>query len=170
MNSKRFNDILKNLKTNETLFTELYEYYYPKIRIHVYRKFRNRTLSEDTAQDFFVKIFETELEQPVEFPTAWVYTVADNIAKNTIAKTSREFLTDDAPKAPLDEYENELYGDCADLLRQLDADSRELVILHIFEGYSLKELAPLIGIQYPALRQRYNRIIKNLRRLSHLRR
>lgn len=170
MNSKRFNKILKNLKTNETLFTELYEYYYPKIQIHVYRKFRNRTLSEDTAQDFFVKIFETEPEQPVEFPTAWVYAVADNIAKNTIAKTSREFSTEDTPKAPFDEYENELYGDCAELLRQLDADSRELVILHIFEGYSLKELVPIIGIQYPALRQRYNRIIKNLRRLSHLRR
>ena len=35
--------------------------------------------------------------------------------------------------------------------------------LHYWEGYSLKEIAPMIGMEYAAVRQRHNRLLSKLK-------
>lgn len=168
MNTSRFNYLIKNLSKSESLFSELYSYYYPKIRIHLYRKFRNKQLSEDIAQDFFIKIFDMEIEEPIETPTAWVFRVCDNLAKNQLIKQKNECpLSDVTVAAAVDDYERFLYGGYIDLLNRLDAETRELIIKHVFEGYSWRELAREMNVSYAAIRKRYSRGLKILRKMSH---
>ena len=50
-------------------------------------------------------------------------------------------------------------------IKGLDETSRKLIYLHYWEGYSLRETAEILGIDYAAIRKRHGRIKAKLRNL-----
>lgn len=176
MDEKRFNKLVKYIKVNQNAFTQLYKYYFPKIVIHTVRKFRNYTLGEDAAQEFFRKLLEMDtIPQKIEKPTAWVYTVSDNITKNLLTKRKRETLvppdvaqnlSENSLEQEIASFEQLVFGEYSEKLRQLNTDTREIIVKHLWEGYSLKEIAESMNLNYDAVKQKYSRGLKKLKKMK----
>ncbi len=149
-------------------FDKLYKFYFPKIVIHIYVIYKNKNLSEDVAQEFFIKLLEMKEFNYIKFPNSWVYTVAENIAKNIISKEKTN-LTEPIDNFRIcvnDTYAYQLYGDYWEKLNNLDELTRKILIMRIFEGYRYQEIASELNLKVDTVRQRYCRGIKKLKKMS----
>ena len=161
MDEKEFNKLSKNLHIAKN-FNKLYKFYYPKIVNHIYFKFHNKSLGEDIAQDFFLKLLHNGVNSYIEHPTAWVYTVCDNLAKDVLKKNDLP-LESSALSSPDDTFENMLFGEYKNRIKELDAQSRDIILMHFYEGYRLKEIAEILQINYNTVRQKCSRGLKKLK-------
>lgn len=162
MNKSKFNEILNNYKTSRRAFDELYAYYFHRIVFHVAWRF-GKNIAEDVAQEFFIKLMRIELDEPIEHPATWVYTVADNIAKSYVKK----FKQYDELKG--DEFYEIDDGSDGEMLKKavskLDDIDSKIVYMYYWEGYSLKEIAPILGYPYETVKKRHLRAMKKLNKI-----
>ncbi|MBR2971051.1 MAG: sigma-70 family RNA polymerase sigma factor [Clostridia bacterium] len=168
MTPREFNICLRRIKTNVKAFNRLYKFYFPKIVIHIFVIYKNKNLSEDVAQEFFMKLMEMQEFNYITYPNSWVYTIAENIAKNIIAKEKKYFAEpiDNIKISVNDEYAYYLYGDYWEKLNELDEQTRKIIIMKIFEGYRYKEIADKMNLKVDTVRQKYSRGIKKLKLMS----
>lgn len=167
MKPKEFNNYIGKLKTNKKVFDELYNYYFPKIVIHILVQYKDKDFSEDVAQEFFLKLFKLKDIPYIEYPNTWVYTIAENIAKNKKAKEKvMQELQDNFVAATEDTFDFELYGEYYDLLNKLDEQTHRIIVMKIFEGYKFKEIAEVMDLNPDTVRQKFSRGIKKLKMLS----
>ncbi len=168
MDKKKFNYLLDNYKTSREAFSELYEYYFHRIVYHVSIKF-DKSFAEDVAQEFFIKLMRIELDEPVEYPTTWVYTVCDNLAKTFMKKfkTYEELSGDEYYEFSSDLSEREMIKNA---MKDLDELDKKIVGMYYWEGYSLKEIAEILAHPYEMVKKRHLRLLKklnkNLKKLS----
>lgn len=168
MAPREFNICLQRIKKSVKAFNRLYKYYFPKIVIHIYMIYKNEDLSQDVAQDFFMKLMEMEEFKYIDFPNSWVYTVAENIAKNIIAKEKKNLQEpiDNLQISINDTYSYQLYGDYWEKLNMLDEQTRTIIVMKIFEKYRYKEIANVMKLNVDTVRQKYCRGIKKLKKMS----
>lgn len=163
MDKNKFNSLLQNYKTDQRAFTELYDYYFHRIVFHVTWKF-GRDISEDVAQEFFMKLMRITLDEPVENPTSWVYTVCDNLAKTVIKKqkpydelTGEEFYEFSSDVGERETIQN--------ALKVLDETDEKIVLMYYWEGYSLKEIASILHLPYETVKKRHPRALKKMQKI-----
>ena len=161
MDEREFNRLLRSVQTSERALTKLHEYYFGRIVCHFARTY-GKTFAEDVAQDFFVWLLRAEDLPHVEYPTTWVYLQCDSIAKRSVQKEARYVrgeveAVSDAP------HEEELFGDLYEAIEGLDETEKRIVTLHYWEGYSLKEIAPMVEMEYAAVRQRHKRLLAKMK-------
>lgn len=124
--------------------------------------------AQDIVADAFVKAY---LSLPDDVPSFryWLLRVCKNLWIDLCRRQSRltepaalEFIPD--THTPETRYlENEKRRILCAALNTLPPADRELIILHYFSGLPLKEIAPLMGINYEAVRQRMVRSRQKLR-------
>ncbi len=90
MKELKFNHLLQNLKTDKQAVKEIYEEYYPKIIIHLSRRFGKLISPVDIAHDTFLALMSAENFSYVEYPTTWLYTMADNKAIDALKRKNQE--------------------------------------------------------------------------------
>lgn len=168
MNADTFNRYLSELKTSEAAFRKIYEYYLPKLKVHILSRFGRQVDFEDVAHDLFTKLIRADALPWVENPTAWMYKICDNLALDHLRRKDNGVPLDERIASGLEgESRLNAEGDTGffDLLDRLDGDEREIVKLIIWEGYNLKEGAKLLKISHGAARQKYSRALKKLKGL-----
>ena len=167
MNSITFNRCLAQIKTSESAFREIYEYYLPKIKYHLKFRFGDQVDFEDVAHDLFTRLIRMEKPPWVDNPTAWVYKICDNIALDAIKQKSGFTAIDErtaiSAQAQVDYERVEENSAFFAVLRNIDSEDAELVKLIIWDGYNIKEAAKIIGVSHGAARQRYSRALKKLK-------
>lgn len=168
MNVKEFNKWIGKLKTDKRAFDTLYKYYFPKIVIHINSKFIGLNMGEDIAQEFFLDLLRKEEIPYIDYPNSWVYTIAEDMAKNRIKKekTMAE-LEQKYVAATKEEYDYEFYEEHAELLNnfdKLDSETRKIIIMKIFDGYKFREIAAKMNLTPDAVRQRFSRGMKKLKK------
>lgn len=166
MDEKKFNWLLKSIGISSDAFSALYTYYFPKIVNHIRLTFGKRGLGEDVAHDFFMKFLEQAPDFYVERPTSWVLTLCDNMARTILKRENRytELAEDmmDFGYSGDTVFEQALFGEYAGMIKELDDLTRKIVIMHCYEGYSLKEIADVENLSYASVRQRCSRALKKL--------
>lgn len=164
MTDKRFNNLIRESKSGKA-FEELYAWFYPKIVSHIYYKFGSRHLGEEVAQEFFLRLIRRPPPDYIKKPTAWVYTVCDNIARDMLSSEKNyNAAYAQGENSPDDAFEKLLYGEYKRQIEELDDDSRKIVTMHFYEGYSLREIADLLGKNYNTVRQKCARALKKLKK------
>lgn len=168
MNAKEFNKHLKSADSNRLAFVKLYEEFYSKIVLHIALKF-NHSIAQDIAHDFFCKIVEGKFKETntIEYPTAWIYKICDNLAINTYKKDAKYVSLADFEFADHAQNIDNLL-DVTSLFENLDMFERKVIYLHFFEGYSLKEIAASLNIKYDNFRKKYGSILKKIRKYNNL--
>lgn len=129
----------------------MYKYTYEEIADKyidtIYRLALSRTKSpqyaEDITQDVFVKLISNRKKfDSEEHLKAWLLRVTINLTKDLFSsswfKTTAE-LEDNIT------YETEEQGDLMDALMKLPKKYRTVIHLHYYEGYSVEEIAHIIG-------------------------
>lgn len=163
MEKSQFNKLLNAYKTSKDSFDELYRCFFHKIVYHISWKF-SREIAEDVAQEFFLKLMRIEVDEPVENPTSWVYTVCDNLARTYIKKNKSydeltgnefyEFISD------VDERE-----EIKNAMSELESIDKKIITMFYFEGYALKEIAVILGQNYETVKKRHQRALKKLNKI-----
>lgn len=163
MEAAEFNRLLKRINKDGAAIEKLYRTYYCAI-VNKLSFTYGREIAEESAQEFFLKLFDIAKTQVrVNSPAAWVHTCCENIAKRKIGNENRLMRLDESEeKAALGKQE--LYGDLYEELKKLDDDSRSIIEMVYWEGYSQKEVAEILKMNYSTVRQKHLRAVKRLKK------
>ncbi len=138
---------------NNKLLNELYRTYYREIYLYLYSLCRRSDLSEDLAQDTFLKAL-LSLGDSHGNMRAWLYMVARNlyfnhckaekhIAEDEPGEYLQEISENDTLSAVIQKEENRLLYLA---LGRLSRNRREVLIMHYFGGLSQKEIASVLNL------------------------
>ena len=131
--------------------------------IHINARFKMGALSEDVAQETFIKLLSMENVKHIEYYTSWIYTISENIALRKLGKEKTEqkklYYEQEAV-----EKEIELFGELQKDIDKLDKITQQIFYYYYVEAYKLKEIAELLTLTYANVRQKHSRGIKFLRK------
>lgn len=165
MEAKEFNYLLKSMNSNQSSVERLYCFYYPRIVRHISIKF-GEDIASDVAQEFFIKLMRIGDEQDyIKYPTSWVYTCAENIAKRKVVYENRYTELSETKVEPIVQSERELHQDLKDILKNLDPLSQEIIRLYYWEGYNQEEIATMLKLTSSNVRKKHSRAIKKLKNI-----
>lgn len=139
----------------KTLFHRTYETYGPALYRFCLLQMKNAADAEDVMQEVFLK----RLYRAPEFETAeherrWLFRVALNQCRDEWKRSRRKDLPlEAAALVAVPPEEREVLEQVAALPEKL----RTVIHLHYYEGYSLEEMAILLGITVSAVKMRMKR-------------
>ncbi len=167
MDPIEFNYLLSEIKTNRKALEKIYDVFFPRILIHIKRKYPSVT-AEDVAQEFFMGLLRYEKFRFIKNPTWWVFVSCDNIVKNMnrievcaeLAELENDASSTDTnslDKVFIDDQVREVFDSLADEL------TKKIVYLYYWEGYSLREIADMLSLKRSTVKQKHTRAINKLK-------
>lgn len=133
-----------------------------KERIHFY--FGKLVNEEDMAQEVFMKLMTMETPPFVEYPTTWLWRIARNYVIDTLRVTHPEVKLLETQPGDFDLEKTILEEDVKAAMAQLDESSQQIVYMHYWEGYRLKELVPVLHENYANIRAKASRAYRILKK------
>ena len=177
---ERHADLVRRARRGERrAFRRLFDELHDPVRRYVFR----RVINKADAEDLVGKVFERVVERLDQFDPSrgalrpWVLRIARNAIIDHL-RTRRVFapfdtLGDPLPteaRDPLDDLiERERVELLADLVRELPAETKELIALRYGDGLRHREIAALQGLSVAAVKQRVSRARRELKARLHAR-
>jgi len=125
---------------------------------------RNPQDAQDCCQDVFVKLMERGRGfENEEHRRAWLLAVTKNACRDRLRREvcrRGDALEAEAPPDPQGDDEELLA-----LVLTLSANDREVLYLHYYEGYAVREICALLRLRESAIKQRLLRARNRLREL-----
>ncbi len=155
------------LKGNMDYFDSFYEQTKRKIYYNIFAILKNRELSEDALQETYLR-FLTNLPSLKEEKNVlgYLFVISRNIALDILKKQKRHVDIQEFENTPLFQV-NEEYEDDA-LLKKvkeiLNDKEYEIVILHLVNNLTHKEIAKLMHRPLGTVLWAYNNAIKKLKK------
>ena len=149
---------------------ELYEKFKPKVEGYVFGKISDRNDAEDIVSEIFLKILRsihTYDEEKASLST-WIYTITQNTVVDYFRSKRNEISL---PDEVIDDYitEPEIFDDTldslSDALEHLPECERDLIILHYYNGFTLKKIGGMMNKSYITVKVMHRRALNNIRRL-----
>lgn len=130
----------------------LYHRHAPRVHRLIYRLCGDEDLTNDLAQDAFVRAFERldHFRGDASFGT-WIHRIAVNLtlnARRSAQRRSRWLVVADAdaPAPPAPALDPDLERSLGEAIDQLSAGQREVFVMFALEGYTHVEIAGILGI------------------------
>lgn len=142
----------------------LFEAFKPKIFRYVLSLLRNYHAAEDVTQDVFLKIFRfADQFTGASSAATWMFAIARRAALDWQRRNAMEepYMEPPFPEPAAPPPDTGF----VELLSLLDKRSRDVVALHLAGGLKYREIAALTGETESAVRQRYSRALKHLKRV-----
>lgn len=165
MNAHKFNRLLQSIRSDRQAVTEIYAEYFPKIVIHLTRRFGKLISAEDIAQETFLSLLTTKEFKPVEYPTTWLYHMADNKAIDKLWSQHKEVALTENQSVPFCLDNLILKEDVKKCFESLDRESQYILYLHIWEGYSHKEIAEIMLLSCSNVRTKVSRAYAQIKKM-----
>ncbi len=170
---------------HEAAFRELVRRYERPVFSLIYRMVRDRALTEDLAQETFVKVLNGIKTYRPEFKfSSWIFKVANNVAIDHLRRRSLDTLSlDGSPNAttpeerqatalqlgsggetPLDEVQNRELGTAIErAIARLRPAYRSCILLRHVEGHSYEEIAQILDLPLGTVKTYIHRARNELR-------
>jgi RNA polymerase sigma-70 factor (ECF subfamily) len=153
--------VLRCQKRDESAFRELVNRWEPRLYYYLRRVVESDSAVWDVLQETWLAVFQhiRRLEDPRKFP-AWLYQIAHNKAVSMFRKESKytqitdEQLSDHYENNFVFHYELEQVEAIHELLAKLKLAHREVITLYFLEGFSISEMAQIIGISEGTVKSR----------------
>lgn len=147
---------------DQALFDRVYETYGPSLYRFCLLQMKNPADAEDVLQDVFVKrLYQAPRFKSPEHERSWLYRVALNLCRDQWRRSRRsELPLEAAAGVSLPPAELSLL----DQVSNLPEKQRTVLHLHYYQGYSLQEIARLLGVTVPAVKMRLKRGREALRK------
>ena len=126
-----------------------------------YRYTRSTAESEDIMQDTFLALMDKRTFSSVEHIKRWLIRVVINKSKNHLKSAARKTLPLDETAVSFSPQEREVISE----LDKLGPTDRNIIYLHYYEGYSLKEIGKILRLTQNAVYIRVTRARKKLKNL-----
>lgn len=175
--------MLKFKEGDKAAFELLLDKYHNKIINFIYRFIREKTESEDLAQEVFLRVYRSaqDYTPKAKFST-WIYKIAKNLALNELRKRKLHrlfslegMLSTEEGEIPCQQIDNNNISARAELEKQdlinavekaidcLPANQKLAVILRRYDDLAYSEIAGIIGCSEPAVKSLLNRAKENLK-------
>lgn len=170
MDTTILNLVKKAKEGNKEAYGEIYKIYVKKIYRFIYFMVYDRELAEDLTQITFLKTWVSLGLYNSGKGTFQSYLFA--IARNKVIdykRRKKELSLDNVPEpASPTEVDRELIqkaseGLVAFLLKFLDTEEKQLIILRYFEEFKFSQISSIMGDTQASLRVKLHRILKKLR-------
>jgi len=149
-------------------FEMLVRRYLPAVLATAKSILRNPTDAEDVAQECFIAAYQKldSLKAPEKFP-GWLLTIARHNALNWQRKNKHEVPLNDTvlesiPAVYPEPARREMHEMLHQTLQEVDQEIRELLLLHYYAGYSLREISGMYAISRVAAAKRLQRARETL--------
>ena len=173
--------IISIIQTVHDAFEGLFNKYLPMMRNLAYSIIKDHHLAEDAVQEAMIRLSQNTYKiDNIDSNQSknYVYTVTKNEAlKITIKENDRKKFEEDVlfyDESGLNNIEGQLdidafcdkYGfsiGIAEVINNLGEIDKDIIIYKYGAGYSLKEIAELIGLNYDAVIKRHQRALKKVK-------
>ena len=171
---------------DEVSFAVLLDRHRRPVMRFLYRMLRNRAVSEDLAQEVFLRVYRsrTSYEPTAKF-TTWLFRIATHLALNWIRDGKNEKLQDSLDAEPVGGHglqvadrsrtaEQEMVyqarlQEVRDAIEALPGKQRAAVLMHKYEGMEYAQIAGALNCSESAVKSLLFRAYEFLRaRLAHL--
>lgn len=164
---------MKDLRTNEELFNQIYNDTFTELRRFVQRKSKNPVMVDDILQEVYIEVFRHIKDlRKHENVVGWVYKTAGNKTKKLNELYNRHMIreiTIEEWNGAIDEKEVMRIVQVDEYQSVLKEDEFQLLMLKYVEGYSHKELAEIAGISEGNSKIKLSRIVNKLRKNMKIR-
>lgn len=160
---------IDNLSREE--FEQIFDMYYRHVRNFLYYKTSQVELSEDLAQDAFVRLWETRHKVDKFSVKAYLFTIANNMAINKLKKKQLKFkflkYQEERKNIQTPEYLMEMEEFDLKLqaaLAKLPDGAREVFLMNRIDGLKYREIAEMLGLSIKAVEKRMSTALSVLRK------
>lgn len=124
-----------------------------------YSMMKNRVDQEDAVQECIRKALQSlhALKNDQYFKT-WIIRILINACKDMLRKRKREVLSDDVFMAAPESADTELF----EIISNLEDKLRLPLILHYYEGYTVREISDILKVPPGTVKSRLIRARKEL--------
>ena len=145
--------VLKCQRRDEKAFREIVNRWEPRLYYYLRRIVENENDVWDILQETWLVVFQNirKLQEPLKFPT-WLYKIGHNKAVNLLRKENRYIQMKEEQAKDYRENDNKVI-DVKErtevvhkMLDKLKLAHREVLTLYFLEGFSISEMAQIIGI------------------------
>lgn len=157
------------------LKNKVYLDYQEKVAAYVRNRIADPDVAEDIVSDVFLKVY-----QKLEFYdksraslSTWIYSITKNTVIDYYKKKKTQSMSFDEV-AEIEEIpddtsvSDELLENLADALEKLSERERDLIILHYYQGYTLKRISEMMGMSYINAKVIHSKALSLLQRLLKL--
>ncbi len=139
----------------EDMFDTTYHTYGESLYRFCLMQMKNPPDAEDVLQEVFLKrLYSAPKFNTPEHEKRWLFRVALNLCRDEWKRSRRRDLPLEAASLlTLSSEEQELLQEVA----ALPEKQRTVIHLHYYEGYSVKEIAKLLGVTVPTVKMRLKR-------------
>lgn len=130
---------------------KIYQEFKDKVAAYVAGKGIRGHEAEDIVADVFLKVYKNldRYDETKASLSTWIYT----ITKNTVINYYRSHrIHVELTALTADEADNmytpDMLDELADALEHMKPRDRDLIILHYYNGYTLKAIAEMMGMSY----------------------
>ncbi|PYS93694.1 MAG: hypothetical protein DMF64_03725 [Acidobacteria bacterium] len=168
--------VARALTGTDTSFEELVRRYQRPIVSYVYRMTGDYEAALDLTQDVFIKVYGSLARYRAEFKfSTWIYRIAHNAAIDYLRRCgprTQELETEDGYVRPIpsgvltpeqESEHKERRAEIEDVIRQLPAAYRELIILRHGHDLSYDEIAEVTGLPLGTVKNRIFRAREAMR-------
>ena len=145
---------------------QIYLQYHDKVRAYVRSKIQDPHDVEDLVSAVFMKIVQKldSYDPAKAYVPTWAYTIIRNTVTDHF-RTRRTLVA--LEDYTVDKQSTELSDDAldslADALLALKEKARDLIVLHYYTGYTLKEVAEMMGMSYINAKVIHKKALESLR-------
>ncbi len=163
MDIRKFNRLLSKAKYDKQAIEQIYMEFYPKIVLHLKRRFGDLAYIEDAAENVFLYLLSID-PWYIDYPTSWLFTIAENDVFDYLKAQNRELPLLESTTVPCDFDHEILSSDMQAAFTHLDKDVQMILYLHHWEGYSHEEIAKELHISPNNVRVKVSRAYKILKK------
>jgi len=153
--------VLKCQRRDEKAFREIVNRWEPRLYYYLRRIVENENDVWDILQETWLAVFQNirKLQDPLKF-SAWLYQISHNKAVNLLRKENRytqmttEQIANHYEKNTTISVVKEQAELVHKLLGKLKLAHREIITLYFLEGFSINELARIIGVSKGTVKSR----------------
>ena len=158
----------RHLAGDDEAFDELFRRLNHRLCIFALKFLRNPDQADDVIQEAWEKvILLRRAPMTIENPTAYIFMMVRNLCLNTIKYHRRtspfSMLEEDAQPPAINEEKTELEELVFAALQALPDEYREVLVLNVYSGYSLGEIATIMNKSPEAMWKRASRAREKLR-------
>ncbi len=136
------------------LFEQVYRTYGPSLYRFCLIQMKNPADAEDILQEVFCKrLYRAPVFASPDHERRWLFRVALNQCRDAWKRSNRSELPLEAASAAVTPEELGLL----DHVAALPESQRTVLHLHYYEGYTLREIARLLGVTVPTVKMRLKR-------------
>jgi RNA polymerase sigma-70 factor, ECF subfamily len=144
---------------------EMYQTSYPRIYQRVYRLLRHHEQAEDVTQESFLKAIRAwPTLTTTDNLSNWLYTIATNTAYDALRRQRRlSWSSLEASVLPVADHTSDpdehypMQAAVHHALSRLPQRSQRALLMHVVEGYSLQEIAAMLGLTPASTKNYLNR-------------